>query len=345
MQTMLQKQIDRFGKHVFREGSIVLPGKFNIETDIPYVKVRDVDDTNTAISIADYKKLVVKNENNGLTAFIEDVVDGTETDANTKTIFVTYRNSADANADIVTFQTGDTLTTNVGKLLVVSSVPVGANNATGKGSRFVIEQGVLFAKEHFIYFPTTSIVLSPYSQSFSGIVGFEITEKIINASQDSSLLDPALESSNYSAPGADRLQLDITLRKYGLNDTIDNPDFVQLFSIRDGIVTEMFDRPMYNILRDEMAKQKFDESGDYYVNGLDVRIRENLNIANNGGLLTTGNNQLLSVGVEPGTGYVKGYEVNKRVTEYVTIEKGLTSTNVASQITSASMGSCKFLKA
>lgn len=339
MQTMLQKQIDRFGKHIFREGSIVLPGKFNIEKDVPYVKIRDVDNSNTTISIEDYKKLVVTSDNSGVEAYIEDVVDGVETDANTKTIFVSYRSSGSSNADIVTFQTGDTLTTNIGKLLVVNSVPVGANTATGKGTRFVIEQGVLFAKEHFIYFPTSTIILSPYSQTFSGTVGFTITEKIITASQDSSLLDPALESSNYSAPGADRLQLDMSLQAYGLDETIDNPDFVQLFSIRDGIVTEIYDRPVYNILRDEMAKQRFDESGDYYVYGLGVRLRENLNIANNGGLLVNGNNQLLSVGVEPGTGYVKGYEVNKLVTEYVSIEKGLTSKNVSSQITSASMGS------
>jgi hypothetical protein len=339
MQTMLQKQIDRFGKHIFREGSIVLPGKFNIEKDVPYVKVRDVNDANVTIDITDYKKSVVTSDNSGVQAFIEDVVDGTETSANSKTIFVSYRSSGTSNADIVTFQTGDTLTTNVGKLLVVNSVPSGANTATGKGTRFVIEQGVLFAKEHFIYFPTSSIVLSPYSQAFSGIVGFTITEKIVSASQDSSLLDPALESSNYSAPGADRLQLDISLQSYGLEEIIDNPDFIQLFSIRDGIVTEIYDRPVYNILRDEMAKQKYDESGDYYVHGLGVRIRENLNIANNGGLLTTGNNELLSVGVEPGIGYVKGYEVNKLVTEYVSLEKGLTHTTVNTQISSASMGS------
>lgn len=339
MQTMLQKQIDRFGKHIFREGSIVLPGKFNIETDVPYVKVRDIDDANATVDITDFRKVVVTSDNSGVQAFIEDVVDGTETSANAKTIFVSYRSSGTSNADIVTFQTGDTLTTNVGKLLVVNSVPAGANTATGKGTRFVIEQGVLFAKEHFIYFPTTSIVLSRYSQSFSGIVGFTITEKIISASQDSSLLDPALESSNYSAPGADRLQLDISLQSYSLDETIDNPDFIQLFSIRDGIVTEIYERPMYNILRDEMAKQRYDESGDYYVHGLGVRLRENLNIANNGGLLATGNNELLSVGVEPGIGYVKGYEVNKLVSEYVSLEKGLTYTTVNTQISSASMGS------
>jgi hypothetical protein len=78
--------------------------------------------------------------------------------------------------------------------------------------------------------------------------------------------------------------------------------------------------------------------GDYYVHGLNVRVRENLDTGTNGGLLTTGNNQLLSVGVEPGVGYVKGYEVNKLVTEYVTIDKSTDFDTVESQITTAAIG-------
>ena len=58
MQTSLQKQLDRFGKHIFREGSIVLPGTFGIFTSntiqgpVQYVKVRDVDNANTSVDIS-----------------------------------------------------------------------------------------------------------------------------------------------------------------------------------------------------------------------------------------------------------------------------------------------------
>ena len=39
MQTILQNQISRFGDHVFKEGSMVIPGAIGIDTKIGYVKL------------------------------------------------------------------------------------------------------------------------------------------------------------------------------------------------------------------------------------------------------------------------------------------------------------------
>ena len=41
LQTTIQNQIDRFGKHVFKEGSMVLPGQITVNTNTPYVKLED----------------------------------------------------------------------------------------------------------------------------------------------------------------------------------------------------------------------------------------------------------------------------------------------------------------
>ena len=40
LQTILQNQITKFGTHVFKEGSMVIPGQISIDTDIGYVKVQ-----------------------------------------------------------------------------------------------------------------------------------------------------------------------------------------------------------------------------------------------------------------------------------------------------------------
>jgi hypothetical protein len=56
-----------------------------------------------------------------------------------------------------------------------------------------------------------------------------------------------------------------------------------------------------------------------------VNLRNHLDNGTNLGYLTAengGNTSLLAVGVEPGTAYVKGYEINKLVTEYVATDKG-----------------------
>jgi len=330
-QTMLQNQVARFGKHIFREGSIVLPGQFSIETNLDYVKIKDVDASNNSVSVDDFDGETIYSETNGVVAQVIDVADGSETSSNTKTLFIRYTSSS-SDGSIDAFQDGENLTSNNGGMVTLAA------DSTGQGSRFVITEGVVFAKDHFIRFPTSSIILSRYSTTPNCRVGFTITEDIIRYTEDQSLLDPALESSNYAAPGADRLKLTAVLDVLDINDTTGAPDFVELFTIQNGIITELYERPQYNILRDEMAKRTFDESGDYYVKGLTVRVRENLDTGNNFGYSTTGNSQLLSVGVEPGVGYVKGYEVGKLVTTYVTTDKATTYENVNSQIISTGYG-------
>jgi len=331
IQTMLQKQIDRFGKHVFRDGSIVIPGKFSIYNSESYVKVKDTDNNALAVDISEWIGRIVTGSNKEVQAYIVDAVDGVETNTNTKTIYVRYLNTG-TDGTTTAFTESEVLTDSDGNTLVAVS-----SSATGKGCRFEITEGVVFAKEHFVTFESQSIVLSRYSQSPNCKIGFVVTENIVNYTDDQSLLDPAVSSSNYTAPGADRFQLVPTLEKYEL-DAEEDVDFVRLLTMRDGIIEEKLDRSQYAILRDEMAKRTFDESGDYVVQGLNVRLRENLDDGSNYGYSTTGNTQLLSVGVDPGVAYIKGYEVNKLVTSWMVTEKGLTSTNINSQIITPSIG-------
>lgn len=334
MQTIIQKQIERFGKHVFKDGSIVLPGEFSIETDLDFVKIKDNDTSNNSISVSDLLGTTITGATNNIKASIVNVLDGTDTSANTKTLYIRYQNGSTVDTDIKVFQSDEILVSNTGISAVANS-----SSSTGKAARFLIREGVIFAKQHFIYFPTQSIIISRYSSAANCRVGFNIDEQIISSTQDASLLDPALEASNYSAPGADRLKLVPTLEVRDIDDDTAGPDFVELFTIRDGVVIEKYERPVYNILQDELAKRTYDESGDYYVRGLTVRVRENLDTGLNDGFSNTGNSQLLSVGIEPGLAYVKGYEIEKLVTDYINIDKAITFQNASSQIGTATMGS------
>ena len=331
-QTMLQKQIDRFGKHVFKEGSIVLPGQFGIEANVAYVKIQDTDAANNDVDVDDLLNQEITGATNGVKAYVIEVADGAQSDANTKTLFVRYQSAGSSNSAITTFQDSEPLVAATSNAVVLSA------SSTGFGSRFIINEGVLFAKEHFIHFPSSSIILSRYSGTPTCRVGFDLTESIVRYTQDTSLLDPALEASNFSAPGADRFSITPTLRVMDIDDTTGAPDFVELFTIRDGVIEELYERSQYNILQSELAKRTSDESGDYYVNGLNVRVRENYDSGTNDGYLTTGSTANLSVGVEPGTAYVKGYEVGKLVTTYKTIPKSSTYSNVNGQLASATIG-------
>ena len=347
-QTILQEQINRFGKHVFKEGSIVIPGAFTLETNdgktyggsVPYVKVKDFDASNNAIDINDYLGVQVVGAASNISAQVVDVLDGSQSSSNTKTLYVRYTSASNSNNQLKVFSAGETLVANINNtnatVVVLDNDPV-AN--TGFGSRFKIEEGVFFAKNHFISFPTQSVILDRYVSNPSCKVGFYVTESIINASQDSSLLDPALESSNYAAPGADRLKLTPTLQVLAYEDPLGAPDFVELFSIKDGKFKTYFERTQYNILNDELAKRTYDQSGDYVVKGLEVQVREHDDTGSNYGRYANGNNSLLFVGVSPGVGYSQGYEIGTLDTTELQIEKGLTTLSARGQLSSATMGS------
>lgn len=345
MQTILQKQITRFGRHIFQEGTIVIPGNFQLFANsisstgpLNYVKIKDVDNSNNNITLSNFDGVILRGAESNVTAQVSIVADGTDTSSITKTLYVDYLSVDLANTNLKTFKTGEVLLSNVGNVVVLSS----ASNPIGKGSVFRISEGVLFAKEHFIYFPQQEVILDRYSDNPTAKVGFNIVENIVDYTLDSSLLDPALESSNYSAPGGDRLRLSAVLESRAFDDTTGAPDFTTLFTIKDSVIQTYNQRTQYSILKDELAKRTFDESGDYYVSGLDVELRETADSGTNGGLVAPGpgiDANTIAVRISPGTAYVKGYEVQATVAQYLTTPKSLNFTNVNSQIVSAFMGS------
>ena len=357
IQSSLQEQIARFGRNIFKDGTIVIPGQFTLETNegrpagrgISYVKVTDFDAANNTVSMDQWNTLINYGKANGnnrleivgltsnITAKVIEVLDGSQASTNTKTLYIAYTSSSSANASIKAFQGGETLRANVNNTaytLVVSNTA----NATGKGSRFSISSGVLFAKNHFVAFPEQSVIIDRYGANPTARVGFYITEDIVNASQDSTLLDPALEASNYSAPGADRLALNPTLSVVPIDSSPSVQDFVSLFTIENGIVKSYNANTQYSYINDAMARRTFDNSGNYVVNGLDVQLKEHDNTGSNYGRYPTGNNKLLYVGVSPGKAYVSGYEVGMPATMDLATEKGLTTSNVTSQSATVNMG-------
>lgn len=332
LQTILQNQISRFGSHLFKEGSIVLDGNFSIENDVSYVKIQDLDNTGNVYSLSSLENQIITGATTGIQAYVIKVADGAEDTTDTKTLMIRY---ISANNTVEAFNDDEVLTANS------LSIRTMTTDSTGTGSIFTIESGVVFAKDHFIQFDKQTVILNRYSTVPTCKVGFIIDESTIDFISDSSLLDNAQGFPNFSAPGADRLKFSPVLTVVDFNSTIGLPDFVELFSIKDGELQTLYENPQYNVLKNELAKRTYDESGDYVVNGLDVRVRENLNVANNEGLLTSlegGDGQKLSIGIEPGLAYVKGFEVSPLVTSYVTTDKSSDFEEINSQITPARIG-------
>lgn len=336
MQTILQKQIERFGQHIFREGSIVVGGEFDLELKIGYVKAANL---NPLVEANTFVGKTMVGASSGLKAYVRAV----EYDEPNlcHAFMIRYLNATNT---ATVFLEGETIQWESNTSYNFTAL---SSNATGNGSVFSIGQGVVFSKGYFIAFPSQSIVIDKYSSTPTASIGFNYTESIITDLQDSSLLDNAQGSTNENAPGAHRFFIDSELIKISLGTGGNNANYSNLLDIANGVIVATQERTLYSRIGEEWARRTFDESGDYYVRGFGVRTREHLNTGINEGLFTanqSGNSSLLSIDIEPGTAYVKGYEVPHLVTEHVITEKSTASNSINGSVVNARTGGYFLIK-
>ena len=102
-QSILQNQIESFGDHIFKEGSVVIPGGVAFDKQFQAVKLNT---TNYGIDISVYinnfigKKIT--GDVSGVSALVKFVALPNGADVVDPTIYVTYL-SADSSSDIVSF--------------------------------------------------------------------------------------------------------------------------------------------------------------------------------------------------------------------------------------------------
>lgn len=333
LQTMLQKQIDRFGEHVFKEGSLVSGGEFIFDTQLNYLKIRNDDINEVPVNVQNLLNQTIVDTNTGLTALVVRVLDGDDNTDEPKTVYIKYQNTG-SNGDRV-FPNNQFLVSSNG--ITIQSVN---EDATGFTMAFKVGRGVLFAKDHFVLFPAQEVLLARYSQTPTCRVGLDIGEEIINFLQDITLVDPANGSPNFGAPGADRLRLRGSLVSLPIDEDVSD-DFRLLFEMENGSINTIVDKPEYAELAKEFARRTYDESGNYVVRGLGVLTKDHLNNGDNNGYLSLadgGNSSLMVATVDAGKAYVYGFEYSNRNRKYLTLEKGIDFVHAEQQVVSLNYG-------
>lgn len=328
MQTILQNQIDRFGEHILREGSVVKGCEVLYDQQVGFVRVRDAANTGSTIDVSAFVGTSITGQTSGISAYVVGATAGSEANGlDTKTLFVKYTSASSNNTQKIyvgnASSAGEQLVSNTG----LSANLVTQANAAGYAARMTVREGVIFAKDHFIRVPEQSIIVGKRSRFPTVRVGFEIQENVITSVQDTSLLDPASGATNYAAIGADRLKLLPVLTTRSTTSSFGaNNNFVELLQIKSGAMQLKRDESTYNKLRDYVARRAFDNEGDYITEGLGVRVHEHLKAGNNNGILSStqrGNTDLLMIGVESGRAYVRGYDFTTSATSYVEVLKGI----------------------
>ena len=324
MQSIMQSQVDRFAEHIFQEGSTVSGLEMNYDHLLKYVKVRDNDNNGASVNAAAFVGSTLTGTTSGVTAFVIDSIDGSEAGTpNTKTLYIRYTGSGSLGTTAA-FQSGERLTSNTSLSANVITEGVQSSQVTGDASRISFGDGMIFAKDHFIRVDAANTIIGRYTSNTNIKVGYNITESIVTSASDTTLQDPAQGSFNYAAPGADRLKLTANITTLSLTANA-STNFVERCRIKNGDIEYKADKPLYSIINDYIAERTFDESGNYIVRGLTLRMREHLNSANNGGVFLSGdggNINKLVADISAGQAYVRGYKVENLVTRHIELDKG-----------------------
>lgn len=329
LQTALQNQIARFGQNIFKEGSIVVPGQQNLDLFVRHVKLTET--YNSVITDDVIDSLVgatVTGQTTGVKAIVVHVSKVTAFDP--PTLYVRYINSG---SDTTTFNFADgEVISNEDSTVQVQSV---ASSATGKSTLFSVQPGVIFCRGVFAYFDAQTLIVSKYTDTPTASIGFKVTESTITSDTDETLLDPAIGSYNYFAPGADRYKLALDLEYRDLIPTgNESENYVELARVENGVLILLKKDTEYNILADTLARRTYDESGNYVVRPYGLEVIEHLRTSNTSirdGLYesTKGGNADLFVNViKPGKSYVLGYELENLKTQYITAAKARDSVSV-----------------
>ena len=347
MQTLIQGQIERFGKNIFKEGSIVVPGEQVYDTRYRYVKLATNYNSVIGDDVIDgLVDLIVVGQTTGVKALVVNYAFATDTDE--PTIYVKYLNSG-TDGTTTSFSSSEVLITEDGLI----SIQAITTSPTGTGTAFSTTSGALFVKGSFVYYPEQTLIVEKYSVPSNVIIGFQITESVVTSDDDESLLDPAIETYNYFAPGADRYKIALRLstRNFIPADT-DEANFVEIVRVQDSAIIRQTVNSNYNILNDTLARRTYDESGDYTVTPYRVQLKEHLRTTNANTQITVvdgmytagegGNASLFLNVIAPGKAYVKGYEIDSIRTKYVVQEKARDSVSVTNSTIATTFGNYVF---
>jgi len=338
LQSILQNQVEDFASHIFKEGSVVVPGNIGYDEQFYAVKVNTTQfGVDISLYIENFVGKTITGQISGVTAKIQKVVLPTESDdVEYITLYVKYLKSNES-FEFSEFIDQELLSANENVVYGNTTINAGTNfaslislNSTAIGSSVSIGEGIFFIRGFFVKVSEQTIILDYYTNTPSYRIGLKIEESIVDAKEDESLFDNAKGFTNYASPGSDRLRISLSLTKKPLTDNNDT-DFVELLRVKNGKIKKTITKTEHNRIRDYLAERTFDESGNYTLSQFDLNLEESLNdrLSSEGTFFSNeqtnqGNvpsENLAALKISPGKAYVQGYDIEKISTSIIDIEK------------------------
>ena len=171
-QSILQNQIESFGDHIFKDGSVVIPGGIAFDNQYNAVKLNNTNfNVDISVYIKSYLGKKIIGSESGIEAIVKFIALPDAINVNDVTLYVTYL-SADKNSQFNTFTDGESLSSD--ESIIYGNTTINANtpfasliptDATSIGSAAFISKGVYFIRGFFVNVSDQTIILDHYSNN------------------------------------------------------------------------------------------------------------------------------------------------------------------------------------
>ena len=362
LQSNIQDQIDKFGRHIFKDGDRVLDGYTNYDSSIQSIGIIW---ENAATTLTDAQLTALRGKEITSTNWRAKILSAVKVTDNTTGYRLYIKliggSGTIANSDSIALAAGEesiTVGTNTYAAEATIATHLTAVEAAGFHGGVFQDAGVFFVKGHFVHTDAAEAfyaktVNSNVVSKLTGNAVFDITETIVESTTDTTLNDNANGEPNANAPGADRYKISLSLKFIPSTDTSvsSGQQRIKLLDIKEDRVVNPA-RTEYSELGKALAERTQEESGSYVINPFKNEVREYFNDgAGNRGKYTAAEifngseaNALLPnvtdtatattegkkrfvVGVEPGVAYVQGYRVELEDKQDVVCDKGRESSD------------------
>lgn len=321
-QSILQRQIENFANHIFKNGSKVSNARTALQSK---AYVRLIGSPNVQ-QYPENTQLV--GETSGITATLVRGVNVENDDP--ATLYVVYTGTA-IDGSTSSFIPGENIRIRDENEIEIGVVTVRCPSCpgsglddviepTGRGQFFTVDEGIFYFEGMFIETPRQEIIVQKYLttdedgniDNFEPCkIGLDFVQTIVTHVEDNSLLDPSLGYPNSTAPGADRYKAELILVRREYNDE-DGENFIPLVRLGEDMRIEFMKSDSdYSNLMDTIAKRTYETNGDYTVRPFRVSFMNSKknNATDPHGWSMNGDDDSLVAVVSPSVAYVKGYRV------------------------------------
>ncbi len=240
LQTILQNQVERFGEHVFKEGTIVKGASFT-DSNIKFAKLNDANTSASQLVMSEFDDTHVVTSSNLIAQVFERKAGFESTNPDLNTIFFQYVNSGNnAGTEEVAFSAGQTLdvySTNT----TIDSVTLTSNTGTAYSNADTITFSSTYGSNGSANLTTNST---------GGIVGTSINNtaakgfsfKITDLPTVANIVTSTGSNANLELFTVSLTQKNIvTIANTSFNDATANTDFLTLgtgkrFQINHGVI-------------------------------------------------------------------------------------------------------------